>query len=97
MSDTVTSEELDRLGVINRLVDGDQVLSVARQLAGRLAAGPTRALGLTKRMYRNSINRDMETVFEEERSATALISTTEDRQEGVRSLLENRPPNFSGR
>jgi 2-(1,2-epoxy-1,2-dihydrophenyl)acetyl-CoA isomerase len=97
LSDTVTSEDLDRLGVVNRLVETDQVLSVARELAGRLAAGPTQALGLTKRMYRNSINRDMETVFEEERSATALISTTEDRREGVRSFVENRPPNFLGR
>src|SRR3954453_7505766 len=57
LSDTVTSEDLDRLGAVNRLVEPDQVLSVARDLAERLAAGPTRALGLTKRMYRNSINR----------------------------------------
>jgi 2-(1,2-epoxy-1,2-dihydrophenyl)acetyl-CoA isomerase len=96
LSDTVTSEDLDHLGAINRLVEPDEVLSVARELSGRLAAGPTRALGLTKRMYRNSINRDMETVFEEERIATALISNTEDRREGVRSFVENRPPNFLG-
>jgi enoyl-CoA hydratase/carnithine racemase len=47
-------------------------------------------------MYRNSLNRDIETVFEEERMATALISTTADRLEGVKSLLDNRRPKFSG-
>ena len=97
LSDTVTSHDLEHLGVINRLVDSDDVMGTARELANRLAEGPTSALGLTKRMYRNSLNRDIETVFEEERVATALISTTSDRLEGVRSLVENRPPKFSGR
>jgi 2-(1,2-epoxy-1,2-dihydrophenyl)acetyl-CoA isomerase len=96
LSDTVTSEHLERFGLINRLVEIDKVLPTARELAGRLAEGPTRALGLTKRMYRNSLNRDIETVFEEERTATALISTTADRLEGVRSLVEKRLPKFSG-
>jgi 2-(1,2-epoxy-1,2-dihydrophenyl)acetyl-CoA isomerase len=96
LSDTVTSEHLEHFGVINRLVEADEVMPTARQLASRLADGPTRALGLTKRMYRNSLNRDIETVFEDERMATALISTTADRLEGVRSLLDNRRPKFSG-
>ena len=96
LSETVTSEHLDRLGTINRLVGRDEVLPTARELAFRLAEGPTRALGLTKRLYRNSLNRDIETVLEDERTATALISTTDDRLEGVRSLVEKRPPRFTG-
>jgi 2-(1,2-epoxy-1,2-dihydrophenyl)acetyl-CoA isomerase len=96
LSETVTSEHLDRFGAINRLVEIDDVLPTARELASRLAQGPTRTLGLTKRLYRNSLNRDIETVFEDERTATALISTTDDRLEGVRSLVENRQPRFSG-
>ncbi len=96
LSDTVTSERLGELGLINRLVDTDEVLPTARELAGRLASGPTRTLGLTKRLYRNSLHRDMESVFEDERAATALISTTTDRREGVQSLIEGRAPRFTG-
>jgi 2-(1,2-epoxy-1,2-dihydrophenyl)acetyl-CoA isomerase len=97
LSETVTSERMAEIGVINRLVPGELVLPTARELAQRLAAGPTRSLGLTKRMYRNSLHRDMESVFEDERAASALVSTTVDRIEGVRSLVEQRPPSFTGK
>ncbi len=96
LNDTVTSERLAGIGAVNRLVDGDDLLPQARELGRRLADGPTRALGLTKQLYRNSLHRDIETVFESERNATALISTTRDRVEGVKSLVERRTPDFTG-
>jgi 2-(1,2-epoxy-1,2-dihydrophenyl)acetyl-CoA isomerase len=96
LSETVTSERVSEIGAVNRLVPGDLVMTTARELADRLADGPTRSLGLTKRMYRNSLHRDMESVFEDERAASALVSTTADRVEGVRSLVEHRPPSFTG-
>ena len=68
----------------------------AIELAERLAAGRTRSLGMTKRLYRRSLSSDMATSFEDERNATALISTTADRVEGVASFVERRPPNFIG-
>lgn len=96
LSDTLTSADLDRWGLINRCVDGPEVLPTAMDLATRLAAGPTRTLGITKRLYRRSLSADMETVFEAERVATALLSTTADRREGVASLMEGRPAHFTG-
>jgi 2-(1,2-epoxy-1,2-dihydrophenyl)acetyl-CoA isomerase len=96
LSEPVTSDVLHGWGVVNRLVEAEQVLPTAMELAGRLAEGPTRTLGLTKRLYRHSLTSDMATSFEEERSATALIATTADRIEGVRSMLEGRPAHFTG-
>ena len=96
LSDTLTSTDLHGWGVVNRSVAADQVLPVAQELATRLAQGPTRTLGLTKRLYRRSLSNDMATSFEEERTATALISTTADRKEGVMSFIEGRPPTFIG-
>jgi 2-(1,2-epoxy-1,2-dihydrophenyl)acetyl-CoA isomerase len=96
LSEPVTSEVLSDWGVVNRAVAGADVLPTAMDLARRLAEGPTRSLGLTKRLYRRSLSVDMATSFEEERAATALISTTEDRLEGVRSFAEGRPPKFTG-
>ncbi|MCU4183451.1 AMP-binding protein [Acidiferrimicrobium sp. IK] len=96
LSDPVTSAQLAEWGVINRLVDAEEVLPVALDLARRLAEGPTRALGLTKRLYRRSLSSDMATSFDEERSATALLSTTADRREGMQSFVEGRPPRFIG-
>jgi 2-(1,2-epoxy-1,2-dihydrophenyl)acetyl-CoA isomerase len=96
LSDTLTSATLYEWGIVNRCVEGGEVLPTALELAQRLAQGPTRALGLTKRLYRRSLSSDMATSFEDERNATALISTTNDRVEGVRSLIEGRAPEFTG-
>jgi 2-(1,2-epoxy-1,2-dihydrophenyl)acetyl-CoA isomerase len=97
LSDTLTSETLAGWGVVNRLVPADQVEGVAGELAQRLAEGPTRTLGVMKRLYRRSLTSDMATVFTEEADATALISQTEDRQEGVAAFLEGRRARFTGR
>jgi 2-(1,2-epoxy-1,2-dihydrophenyl)acetyl-CoA isomerase len=96
LGDPVTSEVLHDWGVVNRVVTGDDVLPTAMDLARRLADGPTRTIGLAKRLYRRSLDSDVTTAFEEERAALALISTTADRLEGVRSFVEGRPPAFTG-
>lgn len=96
LSDTITSETLAEWGAVNRLVPADQVEPTAAELADRLARGPTRSLGLTKRLYRRSLVSDMATAFGEEATATALVSQTQDRIEGVQALIEGRQPDFTG-
>lgn len=96
LGETLTSETLHEWGIVNWSVDDDAVLPRAMEVAHSLAQGPTRALGLTKRLYRRSLSSDISTSFEDERNATALISTTDDRAEGVRSFVERRPPVFTG-
>jgi 2-(1,2-epoxy-1,2-dihydrophenyl)acetyl-CoA isomerase len=96
LSDTLTTEQLSEFGVINRVVPADDVLATARQLARRLAAGPTRSLGLAKRLYRSSYSSDLDTALREERDATALLSQTHDRVEGMKAWVERRDPEFTG-
>lgn len=96
LSDTITSETLAAWGNVNRCVDADEVMPTAMELAGRLAAGPTRSLGMTKKLYRRSLASDIATAFEDERNATALLSTTHDRHEGVASMIEGRRAEFTG-
>src|ERR1700728_1197979 len=48
LNDTWTSEQLHEIGALNRVVAEDEVLPSARQLAVRLAEGPTRSLGFAK-------------------------------------------------
>jgi 2-(1,2-epoxy-1,2-dihydrophenyl)acetyl-CoA isomerase len=96
LSDAITSETLAEWGAVNRLVPVDQVESTAAELADRLASGPTRSLGLMKRLYRRSLVSDMATAFAEEATATALVTQTNDRIEGVKSLIEGRRANFTG-
>jgi 2-(1,2-epoxy-1,2-dihydrophenyl)acetyl-CoA isomerase len=96
LGETITSETMHSWGAVNRLVPSEEVEATAADLARRLAQGPTRSLGLTKRLYRRSLVSDMATSFGEEAAATALVSQTADRAEGVRSLLEGRRAEFTG-
>jgi 2-(1,2-epoxy-1,2-dihydrophenyl)acetyl-CoA isomerase len=96
LGDTVTSADLHRWGAVNRLVPDEAVDKVAGELAGRLAAGPTLSLGQTRRLYRRSLVSDMTTAFAEEAAATAMLSATHDRVEGVAALMEGRRPDFTG-
>ncbi|HXC38235.1 MAG TPA: enoyl-CoA hydratase/isomerase family protein [Burkholderiales bacterium] len=97
LCDPVTTETLHGWGLINRLVPREQVLPTAMELATRLAAGPTRTLGLTKRLYHRSLDgTNLASMFNEETASQSLNATTQDRIEGVKAFVENRPPNFSG-
>lgn len=96
LGDTVRSEDLNRVGAVNRLVPADDVLSTATELATRLAAGPTRSLGQAKRLYRRSSETDMRTAFAEETAASTMLTTTHDRTEGVKAFFEGRKPDFTG-
>jgi 2-(1,2-epoxy-1,2-dihydrophenyl)acetyl-CoA isomerase len=96
LGDTITSAELHRWGAINRLVDDAAVDKTAAELAGRLAAGPTLSLGQARRLYRRSLVSDMTTAFAEEAAASAMLSATSDRAEGVAALLDGRRPTFTG-
>lgn len=96
LSEAITSTTLHDWGLVNRCVPAADVVPTALELATRLAEGPTRALAMTKRLYRRSLDSDISTAFEAERTAQALISTTQDRREGVQSLIERRPARFIG-
>ncbi|HEY8217533.1 MAG TPA: enoyl-CoA hydratase/isomerase family protein [Acidimicrobiia bacterium] len=96
LSETLTSETLHAWGAVNRLVPPADVERTAGELATRLAAGPTKSLGVAKQLYRRALVSDMATAFAEEAAATALVSQTHDRIEGVQSLLDGRRPDFTG-
>ena len=96
LGDTVVSEDLHRVGAVNRLVPAGDVEATGFELARRMAEGPTRSLGQAKRLYRRSLECDMRTAFNEETAASTMLTTTHDRTEGVRAFMERRTPLFTG-
>jgi 2-(1,2-epoxy-1,2-dihydrophenyl)acetyl-CoA isomerase len=96
LGDAMTSERLERHGAVNRVVPAAEVEATAREIAERLATGPTRSFGLTKRLYRRSLVPSIDTSLSEERAATAMLTVTHDRNEGARAFLEGRRPTFTG-
>jgi len=95
--DELTSKEAERLGVVAKVVPADQLMTTTRELAGKLARGPTKAIGLTKRALNKSIGSDLEGVLEYESYLQEIAGATSDHIEAVRAFFERRKPNFSGK
>jgi 2-(1,2-epoxy-1,2-dihydrophenyl)acetyl-CoA isomerase len=94
--DDLGAADAERLGLVNRVVAADELPKLTAEWAGRLAAGPTRALGLTKRLLNRSLDADRATAFREEALAQELNMTSEDANEGVQAFVERRDPHYCG-
>lgn len=94
--DAVPASEAERLGLVNRVVPGDDLEKVAAEWAARLAAGPTRSIGLTKALLNRSLDSDRPTAFREEALAQELNMQTRDANEGVDAFKERREPDYRG-
>ncbi|MGW7044918.1 enoyl-CoA hydratase/isomerase family protein [Streptomyces avermitilis] len=95
--DALTAADAERLGLVNRVVPADDLEKTAREWSARLAAGPTRALALTKQLVNASLGTDRGTAFAAEAAAQEINMTTADATEGVTSFVERRSPRFEGR
>ena len=97
LGDKVTAEEALRVGLVNRVVEQDELMNVVREMATKMAAMPTKAMALTKRLLNQSYGNDLEDQLRAEAFAQATSAQTEDHLEGVRAFMEKRKPAFSGR
>lgn len=84
-------------GLIWRAVDDAALLVEAATLAARLAAGPTRGLGLTKRAIQAAAGNSLDAQLDLERDLQREAGRTADYAEGVIAFLEKRQPEFSGK
>jgi 2-(1,2-epoxy-1,2-dihydrophenyl)acetyl-CoA isomerase len=97
MGEELTSSDAERLGVVAKVVQADQLMPVTRELATKLSQGPTKALALTKRAMNKSLVSDFETVLEYESYLQEIAGATADHAEAVRAFFEKRKPVFKGK
>ena len=97
LGDDLPAAEAAAIGLINRCVPAAELEATARALAERLAAGPTFAIGMSKRLLNRAAESDLETAFSEEAFAQSLVAQSQDIKEGMRAFMEKRPPEFRGR
>ena len=96
LNEPVRAEEAARIGLIGRVVAGDQLLGEARSVAAKFAAGAPKAIALTKRALATTWERDLDAALEYEAHIQDLAGRTSDHREGMAAFLEKRPPNFTG-
>lgn len=87
----VDADEALRIGLVDRVVPANEVLTAATQLAQQLARGSVTALKSAKETIDFGLGADLATGLEMERAAFAASFATVDQKRGMKSFIENGP------
>ena len=93
----LTATEAQAAGLVAAVVPADRLADTVRELAERLASGPTRAVALTKRLIAAAEDATLSDSLAAEAALQDVAGRTEDHAEGVAAFTEKRDPAFRGR
>lgn len=96
LADKVDGPEAERLGMIYKWFEDEEFEVESWKIAERLAAMPTKGLGLTKRLLNMSYHNNIEQQLNVEGEVQVLAASSHDFKEGVAAFLEKRKPVFKG-
>ncbi len=95
--DRIVASEAERIGLVNRVVPAEDLMSAAEELARKVMSRSPVAV----RAAIEAVNHGVEMTFEEgqflEATLFGLLCASEDMKEGMNAFLEKRPANFQGR
>ncbi|HEX9962988.1 MAG TPA: enoyl-CoA hydratase-related protein, partial [Pyrinomonadaceae bacterium] len=94
--ETISAEKAFAIGMINRVVPADNLMSEATAMAERLALAPTGSIGRIKRMLNSSFSNDLSHQLELEHESQIESGKSADFKEGVTAFFEKRQPRFTG-
>lgn len=92
----MTADEGERWGFFNRLVAAEALLPEAMKLAGGIAAGPTFAHAMTKRMLHREWSMGLDEAIDAEAKAQAVCMQTNDFRRAYEAFSAKRQPVFEG-
>jgi 2-(1,2-epoxy-1,2-dihydrophenyl)acetyl-CoA isomerase len=93
----LSAAEAHAWGLVSEVVETDALPARAAELAAFYASLPTRALGMTKRLFDHADTASLEEQLELEAQLQGVAIESEDFREGVAAFLEKRTPKFTGR
>lgn len=95
--DTVDAREAERIGLVNRVVEEQELLPTALNLARRLVSGPSLAISFTKMAMNKRLKQDVNLILDSSLAWEEQTFYTEDYKEATASFLEKRRPTFQGK
>jgi len=94
---TIDADTALSLGLINYVVEHEQLLTKAKEIAQTIASKPPQALRMTKRLIRTGQHSTLAHIMEESAAFQSLCHYTEDHMEALNAMFEKRQPNYKGR
>lgn len=95
-AEPIDAEEAFRIGLVNKVVSSEELLSGVEEIANKIIAKAPIALRYAKEAVNKGLDLTMEQGLRLEADLYFLIQTTIDRMEGIRAFMEKRPPQFKG-
>lgn len=96
--DSIDAAEADRIGLVNRVVPHDELMTAAKALAKRIATNPPLAVSMTKAsLYQGTAETNIIEQMNREMDIQGRLLLTEDFQEAATAFLEKREPRFKGK
>ncbi len=97
LAEPVTAERALSIGLVNSIVDEQDLASAAADLAGRLAAGPTAAYAAIKEGLAFAASHDLAESLEMEAQLQAALARTDDHTAATMAFVRKQPPTYVGR
>ena len=92
----LTAAEAHAWGLVSEVVEADGFAARTAEFAAGLAALPTRAVGMTKRLFEHAHDASLEDQLALEANLQDVATKSKDFAEGVNAFLEKRLPQFRG-
>ena len=96
-TDIIDAEEAYRIGLVNKVVPHEQLMTATLELAAKIASKPPISVRLAKEGIRRGLGMPLAEWKQWESFAMSYCFGTEDHREGAQAFVEKREPKFSGR
>ncbi|MCW2887399.1 MAG: Short chain enoyl-CoA hydratase [Streptosporangiaceae bacterium] len=97
LGEHVPAERMERLGLVNRLVDDGTALDVAQEMARAIANNGPLSVAATKRIVTESLDWPQDEAFARQNAIADPVAASADAREGAVAFAEKRPPVWMGR
>lgn len=97
LGDPIDAPSALSLGLVNWVYPAEVFKAEVTKIAERLATGPTKAIGYTKRALNKALTTDLEAALDYEAYLQELAGRSEDHKEGAKAFFDKREPKFTGK
>ena len=94
--DKLSADDAKNFGIVYKVFDEENLMELSIACAIKIAAMPTKAIGLTKRLLNKTYTNSLEQQLLLEKNLQIEAANTSDYKEGVNAFLEKRSPYFKG-
>lgn len=92
--DFIDAAEAERIGLVNKVLPDDTLLSHVQGVAEKIARGPALAVRLMKRAVMQGLRNDLRTNLDLISSHYGIVTASPDHREAVEAFIAKRPPKF---